>query len=236
MNIKRYKFCECGCGAFCNNKFVHGHNRKGLITLESTKKLMSMAQKGRIRTDEHSKNIKLGMKKSGAGEKISKAMMGNKNGIGAYHSPESIERVRQIHLGSKRSKENKEKLSRATKAHWNSLSDKQQEQRIAPFIKAGLNSGKLGPTSIELIMQAIFDKFDIKYETQKPIGKYLVDIYLPAYNLVVECDGDYWHNREGAKEKDNFRDDFMIKKGYKIKRLTETRIRKLAIIHNVIGN
>ena len=56
------------------------------------------------------------------------------------------------------------------------------------------------------------DKNNIRFHSNYPIDKYLVDFYIDKYNLVIECFGDYWHANP-------------IK--YKNKILTEAQIKNL---------
>ena len=45
------------------------------------------------------------------------------------------------------------------------------------------------------------------------------DFLLPAYNLIVEIDGHYWHAMEKQKLKDEIHVDFAVKSGYNIVRI-----------------
>jgi len=49
------------------------------------------------------------------------------------------------------------------------------------------------PTKIELKMVDYLSKLDIEFIKNFRIKNFLVDFYLPNNNLVIECDGDYWH-------------------------------------------
>ena len=67
----------------------------------------------------------------------------------------------------------------------------------------------------------------IKFKTQYPVlGKYLADIFIKP-NIVVEADGEYWHNRPGAQAKDKKRNKEMTLAGYKVLRLKENEINNL---------
>ena len=85
---------------------------------------------------------------------------------------------------------------------------------------------KMENTSIELAMEAEFIKQHIPYMKQAPVeGIALVDFLLPD-NIVVQCDGDYWHSPQEVKDKDNNQDFLLGFKGYKIFRFSETEINK----------
>ncbi len=128
------------------------------------------------------------------------------------------------------SEKTKNKLRKASIDDWASLNDKERQKRMHHLI----NKQKSKGTLIEKIMIGIFDKFNIHYEYQKPIGRYVVDFYLPDKNLIIECDGAYWHNRKEALESDKIREQFLIQCEYKVKRMLETRIKKLRYIHGII--
>ena len=44
-------------------------------------------------------------------------------------------------------------------------------------------------------------------------------------NLVIECDGNYWHKYPSGVEKDNIRTKELIEKGFKVLRLWESEIK-----------
>jgi very-short-patch-repair endonuclease len=54
------------------------------------------------------------------------------------------------------------------------------------------------PNKLEARGYAILKELGLKYNSQYILGKrFVVDAYVPRYNLVVQFDGDYWHgNRE----------------------------------------
>ena len=72
------------------------------------------------------------------------------------------------------------------------------------------------PTSIERAMAALLTTLSIEYKQQFQIGAYVADFYLPSRNLVIECDGEYWHSRPGVRDKDEIRDVFMCEHGYRV--------------------
>lgn len=50
-------------------------------------------------------------------------------------------------------------------------------------------------TSIEIKMAEELTRRGIKYADQYNLGdKFRLDFFLPEFNIVIECDGDYWHN------------------------------------------
>lgn len=114
-----------------------------------------------------------------------------------------------------------ESRSELAKARWASRSKERRREILEPaFSVAGLTR----PTSIERTTMVILDTLGVEYKPQHLIGRYVVDFYVPSRNLVIECDGSYWHSLPGASEKDAQRDAWMIDKGYTVLRLPEREI------------
>ena len=81
------------------------------------------------------------------------------------------------------------------------------------------------PTSIEKKVYNELKSRHLLFETQKLInGKFLVDAYIPSLNLIIEADGDYWHNLDRVKKKDKAENAYLDKCGYNMLRLSETEI------------
>jgi len=86
-------------------------------------------------------------------------------------------------------------------------------------------SNKQRITSIE---KKVYEELKIRgllFEKQKVInGKFLVDAYIPKLNLVIECDGDYWHSLDRVKKKDKAENAYLTKCGFNLLRLSEKEI------------
>lgn len=97
-------------------------------------------------------------------------------------------------------------------------------------------------TEIEILIEKELLFNYIKYLKQVPLlNRYIVDFYLPEYNLVIECRGDYWHanpkfykakdimkNNKLAEElweKDRIRDETLKKNGFKVCHFWEYEIK-----------
>lgn len=82
-------------------------------------------------------------------------------------------------------------------------------------------------TSIEKKVQNILKENNIPFIKHKPITnikhKYQCDIFIEP-NLVIEADGDYWHNLPKAIEKDKIRNKELKEAGYKVLRFWESEI------------
>jgi DNA mismatch endonuclease (patch repair protein) len=71
-------------------------------------------------------------------------------------------------------------------------------------------------TSIERKLKEELDRNKIMYKAQKRIKAFSVDFYIPSIKLVVECDGEYWHNYPFGTERDRFKDKELKKLGYNV--------------------
>lgn len=68
------------------------------------------------------------------------------------------------------------------------------QKRKENGIKAILLQKEAGfKSSLEDGIAKLLDKLGLKYEEQKAMYFWVVDFYLPDYNLVIEANGDYWH-------------------------------------------
>lgn len=81
-----------------------------------------------------------------------------------------------------------------------------------------LKKMKISNTNIEILMQNELKKNKINFKTQVEILSYYPDILLTDYNLIIECDGEYWHRNSKAQERDRKRDERIKNKGYTILR------------------
>ena len=80
-------------------------------------------------------------------------------------------------------------------------------------------------TSIEIKMAQALDNAQIAYTAQVLMfEKFLVDFLLSDYHIIVQCDGEYWHNRKGAKARDKGQDSYFRNAGYLVLRFTDKEI------------
>ena len=67
--------------------------------------------------------------------------------------------------------------------------------------------------------------YDVRFQRQKTIGKYIVDFFCAKAGLIVELDGGGHYDPEQAK-KDAYRTEELEKNGYKVIRFCNTEIDK----------
>ena len=167
---------------------------------EETKKKISEANKGKL------SNVK------GKHWKVSEKGRINigKAKIGHITSKETRIKLSKVHMGKKYPKELYPNLG------WR----KTRKNQILPK----------KDTTIEIKIQKFLEQLGIEYFTHKYINiehSYQCDIFIPSMNLVIECDGNYWHSYPIGREIDNIRTKELIEKGFKVLRLWEIEIKNM---------
>ena len=91
------------------------------------------------------------------------------------------------------------------------------------------------PTIIELIVGNILRDAGVDYVSQFRVGRYVCDYFVPSRNLIIECDGSYWHSIPKVKERDNRKNEYLESRNYRILRLGESEIKnnKDMCIHKI---
>lgn len=65
---------------------------------------------------------------------------------------------------------------------------------------------KRGLNKLELAGSEILNNLNISHITQYLVNdKFLVDVYVPEYNLIIQWDGDYWHGKNKSYEDLDYR-------------------------------
>lgn len=82
---------------------------------------------------------------------------------------------------------------------------------------------------IEYFLKCLNKEFYIHYYISEIEHGYQCDFYIPSINLVIECDGDYWHDYPNGREIDHIRTKELQLKGFKVVRLWEHDIKKMKI-------
>jgi very-short-patch-repair endonuclease len=207
------------------------NNKKRRLTEEHKMKL-SKSHMGHLVSDETKLKISLGNKRKHVSEqtkrKISMYHQGKKlnketcikisiAALGRKHTNKTKEKMRLSHLGSKNHFYGKThsdiylKKFRLARKNW-----------ITPKYD----------TSIEIKIQNYLTELGIEYYTHKYMNilhGYQCDIFIPILNLVIECDGNYWHSYPTGNDIDHIRTKELIEKGFKVLRLWEFDIKNMEI-------
>ncbi|MGG1483530.1 DUF559 domain-containing protein [Peribacillus castrilensis] len=61
---------------------------------------------------------------------------------------------------------------------------------------------------------------------QYPVGRYRLDLAIPALMICIECDGKAWHSSAAQKAHDRKRDAYLKSQGWKVLRFTGRQINR----------
>ena len=203
-------------------KFSREHRRKiskaqiGRKLSEETKRKISKVHKGKKLSTEHRRKISESNKGKKFSEehrkKISQFFEGRR--IGPF-SKEHRRKISEALKGVPHSEERRQKA----KDVWAGYSAEEKARRISKMRRRRV------PNGIERLVQEFLSSREISYDSEIAIGKWVVDVLISNLSLVVEADGNYWHNRPGVKEYDAKRDCGLGTMGYEVLRLSEQEIR-----------
>lgn len=149
--------------------------------------------------------------------------------------PEASERLRKINLGRKCSEKTREKRRELSKGEKNPMYGKHHTKETIQKLK-NARAKQILPkkdTSIEVKIQNFLKTLGIEFFTHQYMKKiehaYQCDILIPYMNLVIECDGDYWHKYPIGNDIDHIRTKELLEKGFKVMRLWEFEINEMSI-------
>ena len=117
----------------------------------------------------------------------------------------------------------KQKRSESQKEVWSKLNSEQRKMRTMPGNIARTKMAlETTISSIEIKVAEQLDWYGIRYIQQKRVydnknnKAFYLDFYIPEYKLVIECNGDYWHNLSNRIERDEMLEQFVKSTGRKI--------------------
>lgn len=185
----------------------------GKTVSDETKVKISNKLKGHVTSEETKR-------------KIGDSNRGNKNGMyGKSLKDFMVKEVYDQYLIN---------LSNGKKSWWQNYPDYKKDtwiERLREQRKHQILPTK--DTSIEIKIKEFLDKLSIKYIQHKYImninHSYQCDFFLKDFNMVIECDGDYWHNYPNYRDIDLIRTEELISQKYKVMRLWERDIKKLTL-------
>jgi len=119
--------------------------------------------------------------------------------------------------------ENPEIIERQKKSYKENFTAEERSERSRKAVLVSRKNQK-AISSIEKKFAKELENRNIYYIQQVPIlEKFRVD-FLINDDIIIECDGDYWHNLPNIKEKDKIRDEILTKNGFKVFRFWEHEI------------
>ena len=200
------------------------HPMYGKKHSEKSKKQMSNKRQGKGNPNygkTHSPETRKKISKSNKGQ-----IPWSKGKKGVY-SKKVLKKMSESHKKENLSAETRKKMSEAQKAFWKipgmkETARKRRRKQIFP----------LKDSSIEIKIQNLLKKLKIPFFTHQYMKikhGYQCDILIPTKNLVIECDGDYWHNYPIGNNLDHVRTKELLQKGFKVLRLWESEIKPMTI-------
>ena len=162
-----------------------------------------------------------------------------KEELGYVNSPETRKKLSKIMKDKIKSGEfNPRDISPFVKGHKTGMTGKKQSEYQKMIVGEKLKETRkyqIFPkkdTKIEVKIQDFLKELKIEYFTHQYMNinhGYQCDIFIPSKNLVIECDGNYWHSYPTGKEIDYIRTKELIEKGFKVLRLWEIDIKKMTL-------
>ena len=146
-------------------------------------------------------------------------------------------------------KEHRENLSishRGNEGYWKGRTDKkshrkdlswEEEYGLTKTTELKLKRAKqilpVRDTKIEVKTQNFLKELGIEFFTHQYMKEiehgYQCDILIPSMNLIIECDGDYWHKYPIGNELDHTHTKELMEKGFKVLRLWECEIKEMDV-------
>ena len=216
---------------------------------EETKKKIGEANSEANKGYRHTKEAKIKMSEKKKGKnhplwgkhltketkrKMSEANKGNKNWLGKHHTEETKRKISEIRRGYKHTKETKRKLSKSVKQLW------QNSEYRNETVKAQMLGNQIKPNKPELQLQGILNELypnDWQYVGD---GKVILNGFCPDFiningkKQIIEMNGDYWHNRANAKEKDPRKIETYKQLGYDTLVIWESELKNVNNVKNKI--
>lgn len=85
---------------------------------------------------------------------------------------------------------------------------------------------KMFDTDIEIAVEGYLAKNGVGFKKQVPLHGITLADFVVGDRLVIQCDGVYWHSREGYVERDIRQDTKLVSLGYKVIRVSDIEIKQ----------
>ena len=142
--------------------------------------------------------------------------------VGWNHKPETIEKIRKKAIGRTghvHSEETKQKMRDAWIIRKNSKNYSEYIRNLSIQSAKNLNNQKSYDTNIERDMKSFLEEKQIEYIHQYQLNNYSYDFYIPSMNLIIETDGEYWH--QSIVSKDIIKHESAIQSGFRFVRVSD---------------
>lgn len=131
-------------------------------------------------------------------------------------------------IGRKHTKESRERMSLSHRGiPTNRVTCRKSKEYYRKIGLKGLikQQNMKQPTNIEKLVYDFLILKGIVFEKQYEVnGRFIVDVYIPSLNTIIEADGKYWHSLPHVVKKDNAENAYLKKCGFNVIRLAEEEI------------
>lgn len=110
-------------------------------------------------------------------------------------------------------------------ATFNRIITDEQREKMKSIIIKNCRSSKRFDSKIQLIINGVLDKHNIKYEREYIIKYYAIDNYLNESELMIEVMGDYWHTSPLKYNENKYMINEMQEKGLRHDKQKHTYIK-----------
>ena len=98
------------------------------------------------------------------------------------------------------------------------------EKKLDDFCRKKAAERRAKPGPYELRMAAVFDRYGIPFEQEKPMDGCIADFFLPVMNRVVEVDGGHHYANPEQRQSDLRRDAHFLRKGILTTRIPNSEV------------
>ena len=190
---------------------------KGHKHSEESKRKMSKNHKGQIswlKRKHLPKYLKENLRIKNTGKKLTEEtknkISDSLKGIKRIFTEEHKEKLRKLRLGKQSHRKGLSQIKEYGKEKANELKEKNRQNAINTLSQ--LKKSKI--SQAEKILKKYFIKNNINFIHQWKYKYGIADFFLPDFNMIVECDGEYWHSKPDYIIRDKRKRDYLRKKGY----------------------
>lgn len=236
------KLCECGCGQEVERRFVKGHHARGINNpmwgrsqSDTVKEKISARQKERLQES----NPWIGRKHSAESRAKLASVDHSHQRTGTDRPCSECGRfyyVQKCKMEVSRfcSAQCRNQVNGRNKGPTNFLGKKHSEETKDTIRQKAVlqrSAARVSPTQPEQRVQEHLKSLGIDFETEVAVaGRFVADIFVRQYNLMLFVDGCYWHAcprhfpNKLASESDSRRERLITRAGYKVGQIWEHEV------------
>ena len=159
-------------------------------------------------------------------KKAAKRMIGHKNTLGKHWKVKDTSKIKEVANKLDTKKKKADAIRGEKNGMFGKVYTRKERQNLREWNIKHPNK-KFSNTSIEQKVAAELIKRKINFQQNKGILSIAnVDFYLPEHNIIIECDGDYWHSRPDTQKNDKRKTKLLQQNRFNVYRFWEHEINK----------